>query len=69
MAMFGSRARELTFLRSRANESSRRMKAAAPAWERIAEAADTGHASGRRSEKQEHRGLLATSSGIRAVEL
>jgi hypothetical protein len=54
MAMFGSRARELTFLRSRANGSSRRMKAGGAALERMAEAANTGHASSRPRETQDH---------------
>ena len=55
IAVFGRRANELTFLRSRANESSRRSKAAASAREPVAEAADTGHGSNRARRKQEHR--------------
>jgi hypothetical protein len=42
VAMFGSRAHELTFLRSRAVGSARRSKAGAAAREPMAEAADTG---------------------------
>jgi hypothetical protein len=45
IAIFGSRARELTFLRSRANESARRSKAGAAAREPMSEAAESGHAS------------------------
>lgn len=46
-AILGPRARELTFLRSRANESGRRSKAGAAASEPMAEAADTGDVSSR----------------------
>jgi hypothetical protein len=54
IAMFGPRAHELTFLRSRANESGRRSKAGASARQVVAEAADTGHASTRTRETPEH---------------
>jgi hypothetical protein len=50
-AIFGRRARELRFLRSRANESIRRSRAAGAAREPMAEAADTGHASSRSREE------------------
>ena len=69
IAIFGSRAHELTFLRWRANESSRRSKAGSPARELMSEAADTGHASSRTRKKREHRALVASSNAIRAVEL
>jgi hypothetical protein len=45
LEVFGPRAHELTFLRSRANASGRRSKAGGAAREPIAEAADIGHAS------------------------
>ena len=69
IAIFGSRAHELTFLRSRARESSPRTKAGAAAREATAEAADTRHTSSRTREEQEHRALAASSNAIRAVEL
>jgi hypothetical protein len=69
IAIFGPRAHELTFLRSRANESGRRSKAGASAREPMAEAADTGYASSRTREKHEHRAPVASSNAIRAVEL
>jgi hypothetical protein len=64
---FGSRAHELTFLRSRANESGRRSRAGAAAREAASEAADT--ASSRTREKQEHGAPVASSNSIRPVEL
>jgi hypothetical protein len=45
VATFGSRAHELTFLRSRATESARRLKTGASTRESMSEAADTGHTS------------------------
>ena len=68
IAMFGPRARELTFLRSRANEFSRRSKAAGGAREPVGEPADTRHATNRRRERQEHHERVAPSTAIRAVE-
>ena len=64
---FGSRAHELTFLRSRANESGRRSRAGAAPREPVSEAADT--ASNRTREKQKHGARVASSNGIPAVEL
>ena len=64
---FGSRAYELTFLRSRANESGRRSRAGATARGPVSEAADA--ASSRTCETQKHGARVASSSGIRAVEL
>ena len=54
LAEFGSRAHELTFLRSRANESTRRSKAGAAAREPMAEAADDGYPSSRVSSDALH---------------
>jgi hypothetical protein len=67
IAIFGPRAHELTFLHSRANESRPRSKAGA--GERLAEAADTGRASNRTRETQEHRELGTSSYAGRTVEL
>ena len=69
IAIFGARADELTFLRSCANESTRRSKAAAAAREPVSEAADTGRASSRTREKQEHRALLASANANPALEV
>jgi hypothetical protein len=69
MTIFGSRAHELTFLRSRASESSRRAKAGAAAQEPISEAADTARASSHARETHEHRARAASSNAIRATEL
>jgi hypothetical protein len=69
IAVFGPRAHELTFLRSRANTSSRRSKAGGAAREVVAEAANTGHASSRTREEQSQRGPVASSNVIRGVEL
>jgi dihydroorotase-like cyclic amidohydrolase len=69
IAAFGPRAHELTFLRSRANESTRRLKANAAAREPMAEAADTARASRSTRDTQEHRALVAASKATRAVEL
>jgi hypothetical protein len=70
LATFGSRAHELTFLRSRAKESARRSTAGAAAREPISEAADTGHHSSPRRETQGRRALAAAPDDTRAaVEL
>jgi hypothetical protein len=70
LAIFGRCARELTFLRSRANDSSRRSKAGAAAREPMAEAADTRRASNRTREQQEHDTMVAANANaIRTVEL
>ena len=53
-AVLGPRANELTFLRSRANESTRRSKAGAAAREPMAEAADDGYPSSRVSSDALH---------------
>lgn len=69
VATFGSRAEELRFLRSRANESARRSKAGGAAREAMSEAADTGHPSDRTRERQGHRALGTISGAARSVEL
>ncbi len=69
IAIFGPRAHELTFLRSRANESSRLSKAGAAVREQVAVDSDSGRASNRTREKQEHRALVASSNAGRTVEL
>ena len=69
IATFGPRAHELTFLRSRANESSRRSKAGGAAREPVAEAADDRRASNRARQKREDRALVASSNAGRTVEL
>ena len=66
IAIFGSRAHELSFLRSRADGSRRRSKAGAAARKPMSEAADT--ASSRMREKQKHRAPVASSNAIGAVE-
>ena len=70
VATLGSRAHELTFLRSRAEESARRSKAGAAAREPMSEAADSTPASSRTRETHRHRTLAASSDATRAaVEL
>jgi hypothetical protein len=70
LATFGSRAHELTFLRSRANASARRSHTGATAREAMSEAADAGHASSQMPHTEEQRALAAASRPIRrAVEL
>lgn len=70
LATFGSRAHELTFLRSRAKETARRSTAGAAEREPASEAADTGHPSSPRRETRGPRTLAASSDGTRAaVEL
>lgn len=69
LPIFGLRADELTFLRSRANESGRRSTATARAQEPAAQAADTGHAPSRARDKQEQRSRAASSDAIRAMEV
>jgi hypothetical protein len=61
VAILGSRAHELTFLRSRASESARRSQTGAAAREPLSEAADAGHSSSRTRETQGHRRLAASS--------
>ena len=61
VAILGSRAHELTFLRSRASESARRSQAGAAARGPLSEAADAGHSSSRTRETQGHRRLAASS--------
>ena len=68
IAIFGPRAHELAFLRSRANQSSRRSKAAGAARQPIAEASDTGSASSRTRETRQQRALVADSNAIHTVE-
>jgi hypothetical protein len=60
VATFGSRAPELTFLRSRAADSARRLKGGA-AREPLSEAADTGYLSSRTSRPQGRRALSPVS--------
>jgi hypothetical protein len=69
MPVFGPQAHELTFLRSRANESGRLSTATGAAREAMAEAADTGPASSRPRDKQEQRARAASPNAIRAVEV
>jgi hypothetical protein len=68
MAIFGPRAHDLTFLRSRARESSRRSRAGATARALVAEAADTDDAANRTRDNQEHPSLPAPSNAIRTME-
>jgi hypothetical protein len=70
VATFGSRAHELTFLRSRANASVRQSHAGPTARETMSEAADAGRGSRRTREPQGRTTLAASSGGARgAVEL
>jgi hypothetical protein len=70
LATFGSRANELTFLRSRAKEAARRSPGGAAAREPVSQAADTGLPSSSRRETQGHRTFAASFDGTRAaVEL
>jgi hypothetical protein len=72
LATFGSRAHELTFLRSRAKESARHPTSGSAAREPVSEAAaaDTRHPSNPKRETRGHGALAASSDGTRAaVEL
>ena len=70
VATFGSRANELTFLRSRANGSDRRFHAGAAAREPLSQAADAGPASRGRREPHGRTALAASKGAPRgAVEL
>jgi hypothetical protein len=69
VVMFGSRAHELTFLRSRANASNCRSRASGAVRQPISEVADTGHVSSRARERHGHRAVAASSNAIRPVEL
>jgi hypothetical protein len=55
LAIFGFRAHELTFLRSRATDSARRSKAGAAAREPLSEAADTSLPSTRLRQTRGHK--------------
>jgi hypothetical protein len=66
IAVFGKRAHELAFLRSRATGSARRPKDAGRPGQPLAEAADAGATT---REIQQKRALQAGPIAIRAVEL
>ena len=68
IAIFGPRAHELAFLRSRANAYSRRSKGDGTVRELGADNGDTGHAA-RTRETPEHRALAVSANAVRVVEL
>jgi hypothetical protein len=61
VATFGSRAHQLTFLRSRAGGAAGRSRRGATAREPMSEAADTGHASSRTPHSRSRRAPAAES--------
>ncbi len=69
MPVFGPRAHELTFLRSRANEPGRPATASAAARDAVAEAADSRRGSSHARDKQQQRPRVASCDTIRAAEL
>ena len=69
MATFGSRAHELTFLRSRATGAARRLRGGGAAREPMSEAADTGHSSSRTPHTRGQRAPAAGHGAPCAVEV
>jgi hypothetical protein len=67
LAIFGFRAHELAFLRSRATDSARRSKAGAATREPLSEAADTSRQSTRPRQTLAQKAPAAFSGGTRAA--
>jgi hypothetical protein len=68
VATFGRRAHELTFLRLRASESTRRSTSGAAAPEPMSEAADRGRQSRRTCVTEGHRGVSVSEMATGATE-